>query len=205
VSFCNATTCFVVTWYDQSGNSRDAISAVPANNVTYVPSATISSVTATWTAGHDTKYCTSASIATGQPQSASGVYNRTAGGGYNGVNDFDPNHAQFMGVTGSANQVQIYDGAGTPTATASDGAYHVFAAIWDSTSSHIYIDGTDMSLSGGALGTGSSTAAPICLASQLNSFNGVIRELIQWPVSASTLTGGIASSLSSNQKTFWGF
>jgi hypothetical protein len=110
---------------------------------------------------------------------------------------------QWIGLQGSTDKWFGYAGVvGVPASVTTDNVYHAMQAVFNSTSSHIYIDGTDATVDVGTVNTsnmdfvmgmyGDTTSNPL---------NGVVLEAGVWDVS--TLSNFAA--LNSQQHSYWGF
>jgi hypothetical protein len=192
---CNATSCTVVMWYDQSGAARNqpatggepalvfnCIGSLPCIRVT-AGGPSLQSASVAWVAGK-----TSFSV----------VANRSAGTGecflaVKSSNVLRPTTANTWGLTDFV--------IGSMTAPATDGAWHAGIGIADGANSLMRIDNTETPVVGsvpgaataGVLGAAYGAAATTCSQT----------EMIAWDNYA--LTAAERAALSSNQRGYWGF
>lgn len=195
-TWCNATTCRITTWYDQSGNSRDfvAVSATSSNQMRL----NTSPIGAEWFTTTEV-YCTSGSFAAAQQSTASLVMQSvTSNGSPSGLGSAVAYGGGFTQVGwNSANTWFIYDGS-LVTTTVSDSAYHAVQAVFNGASSDAYVDGSSNTLNAG---TGSSSSATACIGATNsggtnNMTNTLLREVGAW---GSGFSSGNKSAMNSNQ------
>jgi hypothetical protein len=193
---CAATTCFLRTWYDQSGAGKDLVQTVAANQPSLVfnckgslPCWRISNV------GTVTLVTTSTTPATGVV-SFSAVASRDSGAGncfwlrQNGnLNKLQTGTANFWNLIGGT--------SGTVAAAAADGAWHAAQGVLNAASSSLTIDGT--ATTGTATGIVTAGVTGI-LGSTTSVCSG--GEAILWD--AYPLTTTEIAALTANQRSFWG-
>lgn len=198
-TWCNATTCSIDIFYDQSGNSNDFSASTSGTRATLAFSCLGSLPCANFGAG--TAYYQSSISDTAQPFTTSAVAIRTGATG--AQNDlFVLGNGTFY--DGSANSFGAYFGTGQ-TVTASDNAWHALQVVTNSASSTstIVVDATQTGgLNLGAGNTGASFWLGAQNSSGLNPLNGKLTEIGLW--------GGVAfngtqqTNVCHNQFTYWG-
>lgn len=204
VTFCNATTCTIPKWYDQSGNGRD-VTNNSAGTATLTPSATIASQLVTVSTSG---YCTAATLSVPQIVSFSYVHKLSSGsGGLQTAAGLDPTPTQ-VGVDTNGTQVFVYAGTLQEHSGINSTIWHANQSILNGSSSQISLDGT--AFTGLAPGAGSSTARVLCFlaadtADTLVFNGGQVREMGIWPNAAAATFLTNLSNLNSNQHTYWGF
>lgn len=199
-TFLNGTTGKVVTLYDQSGNGNDLTQATDANRIpfsltvlgTWPALANSASTTQLVTAGNVSSGAqpwTMVSVAkrTGQLTSAAAILSVASGS----IN---------IGYDSSNNTARVYAGTGAADATASDGTWHSLIGIGSGASSVLCVDGTSTTVSAGT----NTATGPAVLGNDTfgNFFSGNLLECGIW---GGSFTAGQRASMSSNQKTFWGY
>lgn len=201
-TWCNATTCKIEKFYDQSGNSRDAL----ANDDVGGPvTLTFSPTKADFTSGLG--LCTAGTLSLPQPATVSAVLNPSNTGAIQAVVGAADSLAQ-SGISTTSGKFFFYAGSSVVdvTVTGTFSAYHDIQVVFNGASSHFYVDNTDNT---GNPGAGSSTATVMCFGSQAehtapsgNPYKSLAREAGIW---ASAFSAGDVSSMSSNQHSFWSF
>jgi hypothetical protein len=192
---CAATTCFVRTWYDQSGNARDLIQVTPASQPQVIFGCQ-NFLACLQTTGAQSVASASLTPATGLV-SLSAVTMRTVGTG----------QCYPLTQNGFLNRINYRTAAGTSLSggtggqilnSAAEGAWHALAGVINAAASVLNTDGSELT---GTV-TGNTTAGTI-------SFTGIAAttcwgaEAILWDNYA--LTAGERSALVANQRAFWGF
>lgn len=192
---CAATTCTVVTWYDQSGNGRDKTNATPANqpaaNLSCIlsgPCARTTAATTLLTGPTYTATTTSQSVAVvGRRVSAAGACIFLRNG----------NNNRIDGLSASANTWEL--GNGAMTAAATDNVFHsaIGALAPGAGQTTFRIDATETT----GTGAPSLTAATIQMVGAAATTCDHV-EAIYWD--AQTLSPAERTALQQNQKSYWG-
>ena len=189
---CAATTCGVVTWYDQSGNARHITAGgLPA----YVASCSGGQPCARMVDG--TQYMRSGSIAWAAGKGTmSAVANRRSG---TGICYLALKGGALM-QTDVAGQWIVSDAiSGAIGLAASDAAWHAGLGVIDGAASVTRLDTVELTgtipgnPAAGAAGFGPTAAGTVC----------DLTESIVWDNYA--LTAGERTALTANQRGFWGF
>jgi hypothetical protein len=192
---CAATSCFIKTIYDQSGNARDATQATAGNQPQYIadcgggqPCAEITTTT---------QRLDSPSITWGSAiVTMSVVGNRAVG---TGRCYFAGKTASYFNASTLANNWNATDFATEFYMAASDAAWHAGVVVIAGASSLGRIDGTEMA---GASIAGSAAASGVfVLMGEGASTTCREREAVFW---GSALTLAERTALQTNQKSFWG-
>lgn len=191
---CAATTCFIRTWYDQSGNARDLIQTVTANQ----PALVLNCV--------NSLACINETVATQQLFSAANftpatgvgslsvVGRRTAGTGACYMlagNGFAGNRIHTRAVAGLALNAIIAN-------SAVESAWHASAGVVNGAGSVLNTDGAETT---GSI-TGSTAAGLISISGQTTTACDQT-EAVLWD--NYVLTPAERTSLTNNQRSFWGF
>lgn len=194
---CAATSCFVRTWYDQSGNTRDLIQATAANQPQVIFACQNSVACLRVTAATQTLASGSVAWAAGRT-SLSVVGKRVSGTGGSmmlrkGVNTFQ--------TFGAANVWQVSDyTVGAIQSAATDGVWHAGIAVIDGVATLLRIDAAES-----APGTnvpGSAAAGTVSLQGVAATVFDEV-EAIFWD--NYVLTSAERVALTNNQRSFWGF
>lgn len=205
-TFCNATTCKVVTLYDQTGNTNcigpiacDLTQATDASRPAFTFSCLGSLPCMAWAGGQ--KLTSSAGLisSVSQPYTFNSVAKRTSGTTYSDIISDGPEniYLEFKG----ANTVVLSAG-GEVSATANDNTTHAIQAIFNggASASTFFIDGTSTAVS---TGTTAFNGAPTVGGAAGGDFlTGISTEYGFWP---SGFSAGNQSSMNNNQHTYWGF
>ena len=193
-TFCAATTCFVVTIFDQAGAhnlTQATTSAQPAltfNCLGALPCLTYTAASNQVLAG--------TFITIAQPYTYSAVAERTGAANFGSI--FSASTVAQLGHNNAANQVFMFAGS-TVTAAASDNALHAIQAVFNNASSTLNVDGT---LSGSLAAGASSIVTPMNLGGTSGNFlNGLFTE---GAVYSSGLSSGNQTTLCHNQRLYWG-
>lgn len=200
-SSCAIVACTIKTFYDRSGNARDATQATIARR--WILTANCPA-TGLWCAVSPTYNAANGyfgpSLTQAQQISMTVVANRTlATSGYAGL--VGSASGSGVVVNGTANTIVAYANQSEVPGTASDSAWHSIQAVLDGNSSTINVDGGASTGSGAAGATGFSGA--IRLLSQFgDAYEGKFTEGGAW---AGTFSAGNITSLYANQHTYWGF
>lgn len=210
-TFCNATTCKVVTWYDQSGAlacagsvACDVTQATDANR----PSLTLSALNG-WPCATDSGPTgvvleTSVNLVQAQPFSFSGIGERT--GAFTSAQRFWNSNASATNFGWRTTTNTVGTQSGTMTATASDSAYHVFSYVTNN-------GGTSTLVVDGAATTGTLGLAP--LSAHLDFFNdasgsgdpmnGNLCEAGFWPIGFNATQYGNINTNMHSASNGWNF
>jgi hypothetical protein len=196
-AFCNATTCFLDTWYDQSGNSRHLTQAGTANQPAFVFNCIGTQPCARSSATNH--YMQSASVTWASAISSfSAVGMRSAGAASCWLAQKGANNS--FGFNNSANNWVVSDNIANffPLA-ATDNAWHAGVGIIAGAASLGRIDATE------TVGTnipGTSAAGTLNLLYSAGGDTCNATEILIWDGYALSLAERAA--LQSNQKSFWG-
>jgi hypothetical protein len=134
-----------------------------------------------------------------QPWTYHGVFNRPV---Y--VQTSSQFHGNFCGINfgNGASYVQLYAGASSGAAGATDNVWHSFMGIANGASGMITVDATDTTVNAGTTAFGTSLSLGTYNGSGGNSLNGYCGE-------CGTISGATSSTnrtaIYSNQKTYWGY
>jgi len=192
---CAATSCFLRTWYDQSGGARDLGTATPAGQPQYIENCNGSLPCVRFTAAAHVilgpSFTPATSIAT-----LNVVAHRAAGGATGAVMLRSNGNAMRLSAT-AANTWAL--GAAAISVAATDGVWHSGIGMMVTTAgqSVLGIDGTETT----------GTTVPVLTAGTpgMLGVDGAvlsIAEAIFWDGYTSTATERTA--LQANQKSFWG-
>lgn len=211
---CGSTggTCTIKTLYDKSGNARDWTQATIANRPTLTFSVIGSLPCMTFVAGTPGtvpgRFLLTGTLgATAVPFSFSTVLKITGNDGSN------PTILGDVG-TGTTKQEVLYNGSTTTfllqdnntggfTATTGAAVFHAINAVSNGASSNIAIDGSTTTGTNGTAGMLTSDALAIGDANALNrDLAGIVCEA---GMTNTAISSGTATSLNSNQHTYWGF
>jgi len=202
IAHCAATSCFVKTRYDQSGNGRDQTQATAANQPalvfnclnTSLPCIEMTSATQSLSSGSLTPATgvMSLSIVANRVTVAVGQCLFLSGDGGSGN--------RIVSSSSNANQWNLISPGGggiSPVAGVTSNAWHAAQAVVNGAASNFKIDSTDNT----GTATGAVTAGGI-LTSGVAGLTCRGAEVIVWDNYA--LTAGEATALAANQKSFWG-
>jgi hypothetical protein len=164
-TFCNATTCTVTIWYDQTGNNACAGStACDLAASTPAPAWTASSlnsspcITGSGTVGE--QLWSSSTLTLNQPFSLFAVIKRTNTSTFQPIIAFNTNNITFFFAnTSPTNSVNVTAGTNL-AANATDNVFHADIAVVNNTSGAIVIDG---SATAGTVGAANISAQTITL------------------------------------------
>jgi hypothetical protein len=191
---CNATSCFIAKWYDQSGNARDFLQASTSAQPALFFGCLGGNACLRWSTISHNMLAASFTPATGLV-SYSVVNGRTTGTSSchvmteNGIANND-----LALPSGSAN----YTLKGGITAPAADGQWHSVNAALQGATSYIMVDGTTK--------TGSVTGNTTVGQPQITSGGSATCDQVEaifWDNYA--MTAGQAAALNTNQHSYWGF
>ncbi len=197
-AFCNATTCFLDTWYDQSGNARHLTQATAANQLAYVADCGGGLPCAVQTAAVQTMASVAVTWA-GAKTTLSFVGQRTAGPTVR-CYYLGRNAAYFAAATvASTYLISDFVTEFVSGATATEGIRHAGMAAVDGAASLIRVDAAETA--GNVAGAAGTAAAQIFPFGAAGTTCG-ISEAIIWDNYA--LTSGERAVLQQNQKSYWG-
>lgn len=197
-TFCNATTCFIATWYDQSGGGRDLVQATAGSQPALIFNClgTLPCIRTT-AATHSMAVAGNVTPATGL-MSFSNTAVRTAG---SAACFFRANGAASNSIsqnTVSGTWALVGGTSGTITASASEGSWHVMSDVLNGGSSVVSIDNVETT----GTATGSTTAGlPAMFGGASTTCNQM--ELVFWDNYA--LTAAQRTYLSASARAWWGF
>lgn len=139
-TFCNATSCFINTLYDQSGNSLDCSQATAGLQMPFAFSVvgTIGMANPSRSVG---EFCSNGTgITQAQPFVFSYVAKRTGDTSLRSI--VVCSGVVQAGFNNSADTVYVYaNGSGLPSVSAVDNAFHAVQNVFNNASSDIYVDG----------------------------------------------------------------
>jgi hypothetical protein len=206
IAFKGAANLFVAKLYDQSGNARDQVQATAANQPKFILNV-IGALPAMQFVHASSLWMQASPLAqTNQPVTWSLVFNQSLTGADCRVASSNAGsltiYNDSQGVT--ANTLEIYGGSASAAVTCSDGVFHGVQAVFNGATSSINVDGVSTSVSSGA---GANFMQNTMTLGAYDSgtvafYEGYYNEWGVWP---SALSGGVQSSLNSNQHTYWGF
>jgi hypothetical protein len=196
-TFCNATSCFVAKWYDQTGNLRDMVQATAANQPGFAFACTPGGGPCMRLTAGTQQLNTSANVTpAGSSVSFSTVTRRTAGTGacFILTETSLNNRFAFNNVSGS----YFLAATGSMTAAQTEGSWHAAAGIINGASSYIAVDAASTS---GTVTINGTAAAPQISGAASTTCDEV--EALFWD--NYPLAAGEASSLNAGQRAYWGF
>jgi hypothetical protein len=194
-TFCAATTCFVDTWYDQSGNARHITNATPANQ----PPLVFNCIGDKPCFGQaaDFRYLQYLTgFAVTATQSYSVVQKRTGAAGTCQFATNTPNSFLFT-VDAAPNTWRLEGVIGGFNATAADGAWHAAAGVLNGGASVLRIDQTETT---GTAAAGVGAGASMQLQ-QVAAGGCGHTEMVFW--GAYALTPAERVALTDNQRNYW--
>ena len=195
---CAATSCFVVTMYDQSGNSRDITQATPANQPALVFNC-VNGLACFQNTANLMGLTTVANVtpATGVVSMAA-VAARLAGTGQCTVVRQNGAANNRLNGRGGASGFQLMSAVGAIFVVVTEGAWHSLVGVINGASSSLTSEGPSAtgSVTGNtSLGTQGSAGVASTTCAQT--------ELIVWD--NYVLTAGETTALIGNQRSYWGF
>jgi len=196
-AFCNATSCFVDTWYDQSGLGRHAVQATaalqPAWNASCVNGLPCMTTTI------DGQLLATVSVTPALPVSMSAVMERDVAGPFCFSLGTNSGTGNILYINIAVNQWVQTDGVSFLTGVGSDGLWHAASGTVNGASSVLRLDATETTASL----AGSVVAGPVHVSR--NQSGGICRyaEAIMW--NGYALTAAERTALIANQRSFWGF
>lgn len=201
-SFCNATSCYISKWYDQSGNGRNVAQATAGNQPQLLLSGGPSSTRPYIAFGRaSSQYLSGSDPTLSSPVTFSAVYDRT-GSLTSIANIINLSTTGFAFQTPALNNLISVVGGGPSvfSAAAADSAWHAVQGVDNAGSSVLYIDGTSNT---GSISSGSSTGLGVGgSVTGGNTLDGRMAEGGFW---ASAFSSGNQSSMNTNQHNYWGF
>lgn len=195
----------IVTWYDQSGNSRDATSGhTAATDLLPNCGAAFNNQPCVWFVNRASDPSTASFAVPAQPYTMSAVALKASGSAAAGVWGAS-NGANFKGPGFGATNLANIIWTSTVTATASDGSSHALQYVINTSSSAIAVDATQTtSLNTGTaltLGTAIINLGSLFGSGRLGCVNCYMNELGFWGVA---FTGTQMTNMCHNQFAFWG-
>lgn len=142
VAHCAATSCFVVTWYDQSGNARHITQATAANQPQLIFNCNgnlpcMRTAVATQLLATAATYTPASAVA-----SVSAVVNRrVSAGGCQWVRNGSGSFSRLVALSATANTAQLAGSSGNIVATAADAAWYAGAAVIAGAASSLNVNG----------------------------------------------------------------
>jgi Alpha-L-arabinofuranosidase B, catalytic len=202
-TFCNATTCTVQTWYDQSGNGNDATQATAADQPTLSFNCVNTSLPCLIFASPTVLNSTVAALTSAATLTGSGVGNQT--GSFTSDSPFASGSTDLFGLGNAAvgaNQAEVFPGSTrTPSTTASNSNWHALQFIFNGSSSFVSVDG--VAGTSGGTGTAAWGSSTYIGKGAINAsyMTGKMTEVGIW---ASNLSGTLQTNMCHNQYLYWG-
>ncbi len=205
-----AVSCTIDIWYDQSGNSNcgavpcDLSQPTEANRPTLVTGCQ-NSLNCLNVVGSSQTLCSNvgtggAGITQSQPFTQSLVTRRTAITGTGGVVLIsDPVLFETIVYFDVAADIVNMYATSVVSAAALDSTYNSLQAIFDSTSSSLYVNG---SATTGDAGTGHMSGGQLCVGLTANHDTFRLTEVGVW---GSAFTGTQAANMTTSQRAYWNF
>jgi hypothetical protein len=188
-TFKGAANLFVVNLFDQTGNARHFEQTTAASQPALILSGIGSLPIVRFSTGSEFMY-TGVDFGA-QPFTHSFVCKRTSG-------------LSLIGTTGAqvytgykTNEIFMAAGAGEIGVTVTGGIYHAVQAVYSGVSSDLNVNGSANSVSPG-------TNAHVT-AFQFNTNFDLVADVAELGVWSVAFSSGQSSSMSSNQRTYWGF
>lgn len=192
-SFIGGGAGYLVTWYDQGGNSKNLTQATAGNQPLYVASAQNSKPAASFD-GTNSWMDTPASVLSAQPFVFSSVGKETGSGDYQRMLSSTAGSETLYGVV--SGQWAGYAGADLLSDTSRNSNYHIMNILYNGGSSVIRLDGSQ--IKSGNIGTNVGTAYRMGMASSgIDKMTGYVSEFIVFNT-AQTMT-----TIETNQNTYW--
>jgi hypothetical protein len=194
-AFCAATTCFIDTWYDQSGNARHATQATAGSQPAFIFNCIGTQPCARSTTGAQWIGYTPATP--GAAVSFGAVAKRTGTGDCYWITDNSTNG--FLARTAGTWQVI---GGGAATAGAADGVWHAGVGLMNGVSSLVRVDATEGSTANVVIAP--DAGQPIYLVAFAGASTTCdMTEGVLWE--SYGLAVAERAALTNNQRNFWGF
>jgi len=201
---CSVVTCAIKKFYDQSGANAcsgspcDATQATVANRATLTVSCQNSQPCAVFP-GNPVNYTFASMGSNAQPLGMTAVLFPTAttAGGIIAFNSgTDPDFLI------NSNVMELYAGGGAFTATANVSNWFAVQAVFNGATSVLNVNGSETTPGTNPGANGTTTSGFI----GNDGFAAFLQaKFVEGGVKLATLSAGNRSSLSSNQRTFWGF
>ena len=196
---CAATTCFIRTWYDQSGLARHLVQTTTANQPQLVFACNgdlpcLRTTVATQALATAATYLPAAAVA-----SVSAVVNRRVStGGCQWIRNGSGSFSRLVAQAATANVAQLAGASGNIVATVADAGWYAGAGVVAGAASSLNVNGVTTT------GTvnGSTLAGNIGIAGGSGTTCD-FGEGIYWD--SYQLTPGESAALIANQRSFWGF
>jgi hypothetical protein len=193
-TFLAATTGYVTTWYDQSGNGNHAVQATPANQPQLMLTGGSNNLPHIAFDGGGTRQLTvTVGSAPAQPYSTSAIGIRT--GYFTGQNIYLLGSYTSIGWEALAGTALDYAGSSLDVPV-TDQAWHSLISVNNGASSAVVVDGAATS---GNAGSHQFSATAVSIGS--NGFAFRLAELAIWPVGFSAPQ---YAALHANQSAYWG-
>lgn len=197
--FCNATTCRVMTAYDQTGNARDAVQATFGSAPAYTLSSSPTGTLPVMSCSATLVIQTSSTFTVAQPLNFSAVIEVTTGGTTGGIIGGAAGGNALLQSGASANTVGVSGGV-ILSASATDNAWHAVQGLANGASGAINADGSDTT--GNTSTTGiSATNIRLCRATG-GQLTGFIAEAGFWNSATSSAN---RNSINANQHGSTGY
>lgn len=193
-TFCNATTCFVAKWYDQSGNGLDFAQATVGNQ----PALQLSCIGVVPCPIYNSSVPILNAASTSQTAgvvSFNAVLKRTVGTGpcntiSVGTNALKPRN----GIAGLA----VGNGASVVSDSSAENTWHSSTGVINGSGTYLATDGA--TVTGNVTGSTTSSTPTITGTASTTCYTN---ELVFWEGYA--LTAPQAAALNTNQHAYWGF
>jgi len=197
-TFCAATTCFIDTWYDQSGNARHATQATTTAQPTYLANCG-NGLPCMTTSTESAPLLATASFTPVLPVSISGVAKRDVmSATYCHLLGTNATAGNDIFINSGTQEWALTDGAGFLVPPAPDGGWHAAAGVINGASSVIRLDSNETT--GSAVG--STTAGAIWLARKTGATSVCYQtEALLW--SGYGLTASERLALVQNQRDYY--
>ncbi len=198
-TFCNATTCKVVTMYDQSGNTGDATQATDGNRPPYTVNCFGTNPCARFTSASIVlQAAANVTPATGVV-SFEVVANRSAGTGGCGLMRENGTNNRFLSTNASTIWQVVGGTSGGASVSAPDAAWHSGSGVINGANSIVTVDGVNGLVN---TATGNTTAGLPGIAGVASTTCDVVTSVV-WDNVA--LASGLRAMLNSNDHAWWMF
>lgn len=199
-TFCNATTCKVVTIYDQVG-TNDWTQSTDANRpaLTFSCTGLGASEPCMMFTGGAMRLTNATNVTQAQPFTLYGVAKRVSGTSFDFV--FTENSGNVLiGFSNAANTAALYAGTVLAVAATSDASWHTLVGTLNNASSTFVVDGTS---NAGTTGASQFTTTTTSIGSDAGA-DGCRCTIVEAGFASGDQSGS-GASLNTNAKTFWGF